>query len=160
MSPAIVKTPTWDSVAWNAAAVAVLGHYGARPENERNLLRMLFEDSKPRIALHDWEDTGRLRPHRVVTPAQRERRHPAVPGGQPARHLQQEAPRAEQQCWRELYARHEFQLLVEARRQLNPRVRFGSQAVGLVEGAEQLRIEPTAHASSRQSTDLAQRLHP
>ena len=59
MSPAIVKTPTWDIVAWNAAAVAVLGDYGARPENERNLLRMLFADSKPRIGLPDWEDIVR-----------------------------------------------------------------------------------------------------
>jgi hypothetical protein len=55
-SPAIVKTPTWDIVAWNAAAVAVLGDYGARPPHERNLLRRLFEDPDRRAALPDWED--------------------------------------------------------------------------------------------------------
>ena len=58
-SPAIVKTPTWDIVAWNAAAVAVLDDYGARAEHERNLLRRLFEDPQRRIALPDWEDTVR-----------------------------------------------------------------------------------------------------
>src|ERR1700755_86884 len=31
LSPAIVKTPTWDVVAWNRAASAVLGDYGAVP---------------------------------------------------------------------------------------------------------------------------------
>lgn len=58
-SPAIVKTPTWDIVAWNAAAAAVLGDYGARPASERNLLRMLFQDAERRTALPDWEDTAR-----------------------------------------------------------------------------------------------------
>ena len=58
-SPAIVKTPTWDIVAWNAAAVAVLGDYGARPENDRNLLRMLFADPARRATLPDWEDNVR-----------------------------------------------------------------------------------------------------
>jgi len=58
-SPAIVKTPTWDIVAWNAAAVAVLGDYGARPERERNLLRMLFGEPDKRDKLPDWEDNVR-----------------------------------------------------------------------------------------------------
>jgi hypothetical protein len=58
-SPAIVKTPTWDIVAWNAAAVAVLGDYGALPPDGRNLLRILFEDPRKRVTLPDWEDNVR-----------------------------------------------------------------------------------------------------
>jgi transcriptional regulator with XRE-family HTH domain len=40
--PAFVKTPTFQIVAWNRAAVAVLGDYAAVPERERNLLRRVF----------------------------------------------------------------------------------------------------------------------
>lgn len=58
-SPAIVKTPPWNIVAWNEAALAVLGDYAARPQTERNLLRILFLDPQPRIELPDWEDTVR-----------------------------------------------------------------------------------------------------
>lgn len=59
-SPAIVKTPTWDIVAWNAAAVAVLGDYSALPARERNTLRLLFGDRLPRERLPDWEDNARF----------------------------------------------------------------------------------------------------
>ncbi len=41
-SPAFVRTPSWDVVAWNAAALAVLGDYRAVPVEERNILRRLF----------------------------------------------------------------------------------------------------------------------
>lgn len=44
LSPAIVKTPAWDVVAWNTAAAAVLTDYAARPARERNVLRSLFQD--------------------------------------------------------------------------------------------------------------------
>jgi transcriptional regulator with XRE-family HTH domain len=40
--PALVKTPTFQIVAWNRAAVAVLGDYAAIPEHERNMLRRVF----------------------------------------------------------------------------------------------------------------------
>jgi len=53
-SPALVRTPTWDIVAWNAAAEAVLGDYGARPPHERNALRRLFTDPEMREVLPDW----------------------------------------------------------------------------------------------------------
>ena len=39
-SPALVRTPTWDVVAWNAAASAVLTDYGALLPPERNVLRL------------------------------------------------------------------------------------------------------------------------
>jgi len=57
-SPAIVTTPTWDVVAWNAAAVTVLGDYAALPVHERNILRRLF--SMPRASLPDWESDARF----------------------------------------------------------------------------------------------------
>ena len=53
-SPAYVKTPAWDIVAWNAAATVVLGDYGALPAGERNLLRRLFS-APARAALPHWE---------------------------------------------------------------------------------------------------------
>ena len=58
-SPAIVKTQTWDVVAWNAAAVAVLG-YGDQGLEERNVLRRLFSSPEVRQALPEWEANARF----------------------------------------------------------------------------------------------------
>jgi transcriptional regulator with XRE-family HTH domain len=41
--PAFVKTPTYQVVAWNRAAVAVFSDYAAAPERDRNLLRRVFQ---------------------------------------------------------------------------------------------------------------------
>ena len=59
-SPAIVKTPAWDVVAWNAAAIAVLGDYNSLPSAERNALRRLFGGPATRAALPDWEENARF----------------------------------------------------------------------------------------------------
>lgn len=59
-SPALVKTPTWDVVAWNAAAVAVLGDYAALPVRQRNVLRRLFGDPTLRTCQPDWEESARV----------------------------------------------------------------------------------------------------
>jgi transcriptional regulator with XRE-family HTH domain len=59
-SPAIVKTPTWDVVAWNRAAAVVLTDYGKLPPGERNILRFLFRDSAVRAKQHDWESVARF----------------------------------------------------------------------------------------------------
>ncbi|EYF04844.1 helix-turn-helix transcriptional regulator [Chondromyces apiculatus] len=62
-SPAFVKTPTWDIVAWNAAAATVLTDYAALPTRERNLLRRLFTDfadPAARAARPDWETHARF----------------------------------------------------------------------------------------------------
>src|SRR6187402_3095199 len=40
VSPAMVKTATWDVVAWNRAAAMLLTDYGKLPPRERNILRM------------------------------------------------------------------------------------------------------------------------
>lgn len=59
-SPAIVKTPTWDVVAWNRAAAVVLTDYGALLPHERNILRLMFCDSRVRAAQDDWESVARF----------------------------------------------------------------------------------------------------
>ena len=58
-SPAFVKTVTWDLVAWNRAAAAVLGHDGAVAAGQRNILRRLFCDPQVR-AQPDWDGFARF----------------------------------------------------------------------------------------------------
>ncbi|WP_454629195.1 helix-turn-helix transcriptional regulator [Bradyrhizobium cenepequi] len=60
VSPAFVKTATWDVVAWNRAAAAVLTDYGALPPEQRNILRMIFCDPRVRAAQFDWESVARF----------------------------------------------------------------------------------------------------
>lgn len=59
-SPAIVKTATWNVVAWNRAAALVLTDYGALPPGERNILRFLFCNPSVRSRQHDWESVARF----------------------------------------------------------------------------------------------------
>jgi hypothetical protein len=59
-SPAIIKTPTWDVVAWNRAAAVVLTDYGALPPGQRNILRFLFGNPAVRAKQHDWEGVARF----------------------------------------------------------------------------------------------------
>jgi transcriptional regulator with XRE-family HTH domain len=58
-SPAFVKTGTWDLVAWNRAAAAVLGFDTLVPE-QRNLLRRIFIDPATRAAQLDWQSVARF----------------------------------------------------------------------------------------------------
>lgn len=58
--PAIVKTATWDVVAWNRAATFVLSDYGKLPPGERNMLRYLFRNPEVRAKQHDWETIARF----------------------------------------------------------------------------------------------------
>jgi transcriptional regulator with XRE-family HTH domain len=59
-SPAIVKTPLWDVVAWNRAAAALLTDYGALPPTQRNILRLMFSSSRVRAAQEDWQSVARF----------------------------------------------------------------------------------------------------
>ncbi|MBY0298909.1 MAG: helix-turn-helix transcriptional regulator [Methylobacterium sp.] len=59
-SPALVKTATWDVVAWNAAAAVVLTDWDEVPFRERNILRRMFGDPWVRTAQHDWESVARF----------------------------------------------------------------------------------------------------
>jgi transcriptional regulator with XRE-family HTH domain len=59
-SPALIKTSTWDIVAWNSAATAVLADYGSLPPEKRNVLRLIFCDPAIRAAQYDWESVARF----------------------------------------------------------------------------------------------------
>jgi transcriptional regulator with XRE-family HTH domain len=58
-SPAIIKNATWDVLAWNRAAAAVLTDYGTLEKSERNILRLLFCDTHSQTTLPHWEDNAR-----------------------------------------------------------------------------------------------------
>jgi hypothetical protein len=59
VSPAIIKTATWDVIAWNRAAAVMLTDYGALPPRQRNILRLIFADSRVRAAQQDWRSVAR-----------------------------------------------------------------------------------------------------
>ncbi len=58
-SPALIKTTTWDVVAWNRAAAAVLTDYGTLAPAQRNVLRLMFLDGRVRAAQQHWESVAR-----------------------------------------------------------------------------------------------------
>jgi transcriptional regulator with XRE-family HTH domain len=58
-SPAIIRTATWDVVAWNKAAAAVLTDYSKLPRQQRNILRRMFSDSRVKAAQDDWLGVAR-----------------------------------------------------------------------------------------------------
>ena len=60
VSPALIKTATWDIVAWNRAAAVVLTDYGQLPPGQRNILRMMFSNPRVRAAQHDWPSVARF----------------------------------------------------------------------------------------------------
>ncbi|HXA38176.1 MAG TPA: helix-turn-helix transcriptional regulator [Phenylobacterium sp.] len=59
-TPALIRTATWDVLAWNRAATAVLADYGAMPPEQRNMLRFLFLDPRARAAQYDWDSVARF----------------------------------------------------------------------------------------------------
>ena len=59
-SPALIRTATWDVVAWNRAATVMLTDYGALPPKQRNVLRFIFLDPRVRAAQYDWESVARF----------------------------------------------------------------------------------------------------
>lgn len=59
-SPAMIKTLTWDVIAWNRAATVVLADYGDLPVEERNILRRIFCDPRSRAINTEWEHVARF----------------------------------------------------------------------------------------------------
>jgi transcriptional regulator with XRE-family HTH domain len=59
-TPALIRTATWDVVAWNRASSVMLADYGAMPPEHRNMLRHLFLDPAAREAHHHWESVARF----------------------------------------------------------------------------------------------------
>lgn len=60
VSPAIVKTATWDVVAWNRAAAALLTDYSKLPRDGRNILRLMFGNPHVQAAQADWQSVARF----------------------------------------------------------------------------------------------------
>lgn len=58
--PAMIRTATWDVVAWNRAATVVFTDYGSLPAAERNVLRLIFLDPEARTTNFDWEGVARF----------------------------------------------------------------------------------------------------
>ncbi len=59
-SPAVIRTATWDVLAWNRAATVMLMDYGSLPPGQRNILRFIFLDPRARAAQYDWESVARF----------------------------------------------------------------------------------------------------
>jgi len=57
--PALIRTATWDVLAWNRASRVMLTDYGALAPDQRNILRFIFLDPRAREAQYDWESVAR-----------------------------------------------------------------------------------------------------
>ena len=60
LNPALIKNASWDIVAWNRAAAAVLIDYAALEPRERNILRLMFANDDVRSGVPDWEAEARF----------------------------------------------------------------------------------------------------
>ncbi len=56
--PAYLRTPAWDVLAWNTAAIAVFGDYTGTPKHERNLLTMHFLEPRLRDRNPQWAEVA------------------------------------------------------------------------------------------------------
>lgn len=59
-TPALIRTATWDVVAWNPASTVMMADYGSLPPAERNMLRFMFLDPRARVAQYDWDGVARF----------------------------------------------------------------------------------------------------
>jgi transcriptional regulator with XRE-family HTH domain len=59
-SPALIRTATWDVVAWNRAVGVILADYGSMPPEQRNILKFVFLDPRARAAQYDWDSVARF----------------------------------------------------------------------------------------------------
>jgi transcriptional regulator with XRE-family HTH domain len=59
-TPAVIRTATWDVVAWNWAATLLLADYGSLPPEQRNVLRHIFLNPRARTVQYDWESVARF----------------------------------------------------------------------------------------------------
>jgi hypothetical protein len=57
-NPAYVVNARWNVVAWNGAACNVFIDFASLPEENRNLLRLLFTHSALHRRLADWDDVA------------------------------------------------------------------------------------------------------
>jgi transcriptional regulator with XRE-family HTH domain len=59
-NPALVMGRRWDYLAWNAAACALFGDFGAIPRAARNHIWLTFMDPARREMFTDWDRASRL----------------------------------------------------------------------------------------------------
>jgi transcriptional regulator with XRE-family HTH domain len=59
VSPAVIRTATWDVVAWNRAATVVLTDYATLQRHQRNILKMMFSSERVQAAQEDWKSVAR-----------------------------------------------------------------------------------------------------
>ena len=59
-SPALIRTASWDVLAWNRAAAVVMTDYGKLAPDNRNILRLLFSNPAVRNVQHDWDAMARF----------------------------------------------------------------------------------------------------
>lgn len=59
-SPALIRTATWDVLAWNRAAAAVFTDYSLLPAADRNILKLMFLNAGTRARQDDWETMARF----------------------------------------------------------------------------------------------------
>jgi transcriptional regulator with XRE-family HTH domain len=59
-SPALIRTATWDVVAWNRGATVMLADYASLPPERRNILRIIFLDPRARAVQYDWDSVARF----------------------------------------------------------------------------------------------------
>jgi transcriptional regulator with XRE-family HTH domain len=60
LSPAIIKTATWDVVGWNRAAAVLLTDYSKLPREGRNILRLMFGSDHVRARNVDFDSIARF----------------------------------------------------------------------------------------------------
>jgi len=58
-APAYIMTSRWDVVAWNAAAGALFGEFAQLPNDDRNIIRLVFRSPAFRQLMIDWENDAR-----------------------------------------------------------------------------------------------------
>jgi transcriptional regulator with XRE-family HTH domain len=59
-SPAMIRTATWDVIAWNRASTVIFSDYGSLPPEQRNVLRLIFLDPRARAIQYDWDTVARF----------------------------------------------------------------------------------------------------
>jgi len=59
-NPAIIRNLTWDVLAWNESAAAVLTDYSLLTVEERNIMRLFFFQNEVKAHNRDWLDTAHL----------------------------------------------------------------------------------------------------
>jgi transcriptional regulator with XRE-family HTH domain len=58
-APAILKTATWDVIAWNRSATTILHDYAALAPDQRNMLRHVFLNPRAREVHAEWASVAR-----------------------------------------------------------------------------------------------------